>query len=291
MLCGFAPSLAALFSDEEPVRSLASTVLQMIAVTEPFYGVSIIIEGMMMGVGKPRAPFVYNVIGMWGVRIVGTFICTQLLGFGLVSAWACMIAHNLLLFVLFFFCYEICRWQGWKRFFLALGRIALFSILAIGMTAILELPALAALQTTQSSVNNFPQGFRLNIADENTWKGLLDAMRQVAGNMGGGLEPTFKEGLPNLYCGVGTITLCMAKAAGKVIGVEVIPQAGEDARDNAKRNGIENAEFFCVKVQCERNIFVCNIYSNYNCSCFGGCIVVRYGRIDDADVRNHRGRT
>ena len=49
----------------------------------------------------------------------------------------------------------------------------------------------------------------------------------------------------DLYCGVGTITLCMASAAGRVIGVEVIPQAVEDARDNAKRNGIENAEFFC----------------------------------------------
>ena len=49
----------------------------------------------------------------------------------------------------------------------------------------------------------------------------------------------------DLYCGVGTITLAMAKAAGKVIGVEVIQQAVEDARDNARRNGIENAEFFC----------------------------------------------
>ncbi len=37
----------------------------------------------------------------------------------------------------------------------------------------------------------------------------------------------------------------MASSAGKVIGVEVIPQAVEDAKDNAKRNGIENAEFFC----------------------------------------------
>ncbi len=49
----------------------------------------------------------------------------------------------------------------------------------------------------------------------------------------------------DLYCGVGTITLAMAKAAGKVIGVEVVEQAVEDARENAKRNGIENAEFFC----------------------------------------------
>ena len=49
----------------------------------------------------------------------------------------------------------------------------------------------------------------------------------------------------DLYCGVGTITLAMAKAAGKVIGVEVIEQAVADAKDNARRNGIENAEFFC----------------------------------------------
>ena len=49
----------------------------------------------------------------------------------------------------------------------------------------------------------------------------------------------------DLYCGVGTITLAMAKAAGKVIGVEVVEQAVADAKENALRNGIENAEFFC----------------------------------------------
>ena len=49
----------------------------------------------------------------------------------------------------------------------------------------------------------------------------------------------------DLYCGVGTITLAMAGAAGKVMGVEVVPQAIEDAKDNALRNGIGNAEFFC----------------------------------------------
>ena len=58
-------------------------------------------------------------------------------------------------------------------------------------------------------------------------------------------EITKGDTVLDLYCGVGTITLCMASAAGKVIGVEVIPQAVADARDNAKRNGIENAEFFC----------------------------------------------
>ena len=58
-------------------------------------------------------------------------------------------------------------------------------------------------------------------------------------------EITKADTVLDLYCGVGTITLAMASAAGKVIGVEVIPQAVEDAKDNAKRNGIENAEFFC----------------------------------------------
>ena len=141
---------------------------------------------------------------------------------------------------LIFVCYQICRCKSFKRLLIDLGRIALFSILAIGMTAILELPALAALQTTQSSVNTFPEGFSVNIvggaevtAAKSAWNEykyakqggasfgtllplwwdavktafppVMDAMEQVAGNMNGGLTPTFKEGLPNLYCGVGTI--------------------------------------------------------------------------------------
>ena len=107
----FAPSLMGIFSDSPEVITLGSTVLRMVAVTEPFYGVSIIVEGMMQGVGRTKAPFVYNICGMWGVRIVGTFICTQILTFGLVSAWGCMIGHNLLLFVLFLYTYLSGKWN------------------------------------------------------------------------------------------------------------------------------------------------------------------------------------
>ena len=53
--------------------------------------------------------------------------------------------------LLSFICYQICRCRSVKDFFLDLGRIALFSVLAIGMTAVLELPALAALGKTYSS--------------------------------------------------------------------------------------------------------------------------------------------
>lgn len=110
-LFSFAPNLVSIFSDSEEVIRLGTTVLRMVAVSEPFYGFSIIVEGMMQGVGKTKEPFVYNIIGMWLVRIVGTFICTQILGFGLVSAWGCMILHNLLLFVLFLICFVRGKWN------------------------------------------------------------------------------------------------------------------------------------------------------------------------------------
>ena len=111
--------------------------------------------------------------------------------------------------LLLFFVYEICRWQGFRRFCDDFVRIGWFTVLAIGMTCILTLPALNGLQSTQSSVNKFPEGFKLNIADENTWAGLFDAMRQVAGNTLGGIEHSWKEGLPNLYCGTGAILLAV----------------------------------------------------------------------------------
>ena len=106
-----APPLVDIFSDSPEVIALGSTVLRMVAVSEPFYGVSIIVEGMMQGVGRTKQPFIYNIIGMWGVRIIGTYICTQLLHMGLVSAWACMIAHNMLLFVLFLITYMSGKWN------------------------------------------------------------------------------------------------------------------------------------------------------------------------------------
>lgn len=111
LLFAFAPQMVGIFSADPRVIGLGTTVLRMVAVSEPFYGVFIIIEGMLLGMGKTRVPFVFSIIGMWGVRIVGTFLCTQLLGLGLVSAWGCMIGHNLLLFVLFLGYYLSGRWN------------------------------------------------------------------------------------------------------------------------------------------------------------------------------------
>ena len=56
---------------------------------------------------------------------------------------------------------------------------------------------------------------------------------------------TGNETVLALDCGIGTITLCLAKAAKRVIGAEIVPPAIRDAKENALRNHVENAEFFC----------------------------------------------
>ncbi len=60
---------------------------------------------------------------------------------------------------------------------------------------------------------------------------------------------TGKETVWDLYCGIGTISLFLADKASKVYGVEIIPQAIDDAKENAKRNHIHNATFFVGKAE------------------------------------------
>lgn len=60
---------------------------------------------------------------------------------------------------------------------------------------------------------------------------------------------TGKESVWDLYCGIGTISLFLAGEAGHVYGVEIVPQAIEDAKDNVKRNGFTNTAFFVGKAE------------------------------------------
>ncbi len=57
------------------------------------------------------------------------------------------------------------------------------------------------------------------------------------------------EDVWDLYCGIGTISLFLAQKAGRVHGVEIVPEAIEDARRNARLNGIRNAEFFTGRAE------------------------------------------
>lgn len=71
----------------------------------------------------------------------------------------------------------------------------------------------------------------------------------ITDSEGEGCESESKNALSgknvwDLYCGIGTISLFLAKKAGHVTGVEIIPQAIEDAKENAKINGIDNTDFY-----------------------------------------------
>ncbi len=140
--------------------------------------------------------------------------------------------------LLTFICYQICRCRSVGSFFRDFCRIGIFTVLAIGMTAVLEYPALVALGNTQSSVNKFPDYFSVNMVSgdavttaRTAWSAfktareagesglfglwwdafcssfppILEGMKKVAGQMAGGITPNYKEGLPNLHCGVGTV--------------------------------------------------------------------------------------
>ncbi|MBE6977039.1 MAG: hypothetical protein E7438_00140 [Ruminococcaceae bacterium] len=141
--------------------------------------------------------------------------------------------------LLLFFCYEICRFKSVWRSIKDFACIGVFTVLSIGMTCFLELPALAALQDTYSSINQFPEGFQVNMVSGETvtnayeawaafkeakeagagsfglwWDALiasfppvLEGMKTVAGQMAGGLTPTYIDGLPNIYCGVFAVAL------------------------------------------------------------------------------------
>ena len=107
-----AGGLMRIFTSDGEVIKIGAKVLKMVAVSEPIYGIAIIIEGIFNGVGDTMDKFVFNVIGMWGVRILGTYIFVSRLGYGLSAAWACMIAHNVALGIMLSVKYIFGKWRN-----------------------------------------------------------------------------------------------------------------------------------------------------------------------------------
>ena len=106
-----APRMMALFTSDAEVIRLGTAVLRMVAVTEPLYGIAVVLEGIFMGVGDTMYAFVCNICGMWGVRVLGTLILVRFMGCGLTAAWGAMIAHNILLCLMLVIHYRNGRWN------------------------------------------------------------------------------------------------------------------------------------------------------------------------------------
>lgn len=93
--------LMSLFTPSRPVVELGAGMLRLVALSEPFFGLMVVLEGIFYGLGRTRYSFIVETIGMWCVRILFTFLCVRYRGLGLRAVWYCMIADNVCKAVLF----------------------------------------------------------------------------------------------------------------------------------------------------------------------------------------------
>lgn len=84
-----------LLTSSGTVALLGSKMLKLVAFSEPFFGLMIVLEGIYYGLGKTKYVFVTETASMWLVRIVFTFLCVKVLNLGLQEIWYCMIADNI----------------------------------------------------------------------------------------------------------------------------------------------------------------------------------------------------
>lgn len=89
-----ATQMMQLFTPDAEVIRLGASALRIVALSEPIFGISIILEGIFNGAGDTKHPFLYSLFSMWGIRIVGTFLCVHFFHLGLNAVWLCMVADN-----------------------------------------------------------------------------------------------------------------------------------------------------------------------------------------------------
>lgn len=89
------------FTPSETVVSLGSAMLRLVAFSEPFFGIMIVMEGIFYGLGNTRYAFIVETFSMWGIRILFTFLCVKVWQLDLQAVWLCMIADNVCKALLF----------------------------------------------------------------------------------------------------------------------------------------------------------------------------------------------
>ncbi len=94
LLFVFADNLMAIFTPDLEVVALGASVLRIVSVSEPIYGVLVIMEGTFNGMGETKEPFLYALLTMWGIRVLGTWIIITWLHLGLQFVWIMMVLDN-----------------------------------------------------------------------------------------------------------------------------------------------------------------------------------------------------
>ena len=94
LLFFLAPALMRLFAPDEAVVRLGAAVLRIVSVSEPVYGVLVVLEGVFNGMGDTRPPVLYAVCTSWGVRVLGSALMIYGFHLGLRAVWVMMVLDN-----------------------------------------------------------------------------------------------------------------------------------------------------------------------------------------------------
>lgn len=91
----FADEIICLFTNDVYVLDTAPKLLRIVALNEPLFAVSIVMESVFNGIGKTKLPFIAGTVSQWVFRVVGSLICLNVFGLGIEAAWICMILDNI----------------------------------------------------------------------------------------------------------------------------------------------------------------------------------------------------
>lgn len=90
----FAEGLMSIFTPDPQVIKIGTTILRIVSISEPIYGILVILEGTFNGMGDNIAPFVYSIITMWGIRILGSWVMIHIFSLGISAVWIMMVLDN-----------------------------------------------------------------------------------------------------------------------------------------------------------------------------------------------------
>ena len=109
LLC--ADNIIAFFTEDKIALTIAPRLLRIVAINEPMFGISIVMQNVFNGIGKTKIPLLVSGFTQWFVRVLGVFVFVHILGYGIEVAWICMISDNILRAILLYVWY----WSDNKR--------------------------------------------------------------------------------------------------------------------------------------------------------------------------------
>lgn len=100
IVCGivlfiFAKQLMSIFTPDFQVIEVGTRVLRIVSVSEPIYGILVILEGVFNGMGDTKAPFVFSLFTMWGIRITGSWFMINVFNQSIEAVWVMMVFDNI----------------------------------------------------------------------------------------------------------------------------------------------------------------------------------------------------